>query len=258
MEKAPNSGRAHQNLAAYYKKKGQLEYALELYRKALPLTDQRPEQARALSLNNMGNIYTQIQDYETAIKLYQEVLEFFPQNERTLYNLTSAYANSGKWTKASETVDLLLAILPDRWNYMNLKGFILLKLEKPNEALPYFRNAFRVAPDDRNILVNIGMTHRLMEEYQQAESFFAHANSLYPKDPLALLCLTETYLKANKLDLANKYLDNFMAELGDENLEIYLKKQFESNMSLPMPCDLIISAIVEKTGKGKENMPKCP
>jgi len=141
LEKYPNSGRAHQNLAAYYKSKGQLEYALELHRKALTFTDQRPEQARALSLNNMGNIYTQMHDYETAIKLYQKVLDVFPQNERTLYNLTSAYANSGKWTKASETVDLLLARLHDRWNYLNLKGFILLKLEKPNEALPYFRNA---------------------------------------------------------------------------------------------------------------------
>jgi len=102
------------------------------------------------------------------------------------------------------------------------------------------------------------MTHRLMEEYQQAESFFAHVNSLYPKDPLALLCLSETYLKVNKLDLANTYLDNLMAELGDENLERYLKNQHESYTSLPMPCDLIIPAIVEKTGKRKENMPQCP
>jgi tetratricopeptide (TPR) repeat protein len=257
MEKAPNSGRAHQNLAAYYKSKGQLEYSLELYRKALTLTDQRPEQSRALSLNNMGNIYTRMHDYETAIKLYQKVLDVSPQNERTLYNLTSTYAASGKWTKASETVDLLLARLPNRWNYLNLKGFILLKLEKPAEALPYFRNALRGVPYDRNILVNIGMTHRLLEEYQQAESFFANANSLYPKDPLVLLCLAETYLKANKPDLAHKYLDKFMAELGDENLESYLKTQFESNTSLPMPCDLIIPAIVEKTGKSKENMPKC-
>jgi tetratricopeptide (TPR) repeat protein len=171
--------------------------------------------------------------------------------------LTSTYAASGKWTKASETVDLLLARLPNRWNYLNLKGFILLKLEKPAEALPYFRNALRGVPYDRNILVNIGMTHRLLEEYQQAESFFANANSLYPKDPLVLLCLAETYLKANKPDLAHKYLDKFMAELGDENLESYLKTQFESNTSLPMPCDLIIPAIVEKTGKSKENMPKC-
>jgi Tfp pilus assembly protein PilF len=246
MKKAPGYARPYQILASQFKKIGRLDESLRLYRKALTLRDPKPKQSLSLSYNNIGNIYAQKKEYETAIEHYKKALEADPGSERAWYNLAIALINTKQWEAASNPADTLIA----KWHYLpkyqNLKGFILIKQKKPQKAIPYFRRALRLAPYDRGTLIYLSVALSLSGKYKRAEWFLKRANSLYPNDILIVLCRADNNLKAGHRDQAGIYLDYLLDKFGEKKLEAFLKKQSKDNFSVPLSYELLIPVIVDK------------
>jgi Tfp pilus assembly protein PilF len=252
MKKAPGYARPYQILASQLKKIGRLDESLRLYRKALTLRDPKPKQSQSLSYNNIGNIYSQKKEYQTAIQHYKKALAVDSGNEKAWYNLIVALINTKQWEAASKYADILIA----KWQYLpkyqNLKGFILINQKKPQEALPYFRRALRWAPYDRATLIYLSSALSLSGQHERAEWFLKRANSLYPDDILIVLCRAENKLKAGHINQAGIYLDYLLDKFGEKKLEAFLKKQSKDNFSVPLSYEILIPVIVDKVKRKAE------
>lgn len=245
LRKSPQLASPYQVLAAHYKKIGQSERALALYQKALSLKSQRPKQFKALALNNMGNIYTDRGEYDRAIDFYQDALNTYPGHEKSLHNLTLAFLKSGQLAEARQYADQLNSRFYNK-NYLNLNGFLLIKLQKPAEAIPFLVQAVRLGPYDRNAAVNLGVALALTGKHAQAEKILKTIHQRYPNDIVTLLCLIENYLRSADGQAADHYTDKLFAVGSIIEINNTFGSSTGKNHEVPFSHDLLAPYIAEK------------
>ena len=62
----------------------------------------------ALSLNNLGNIYVDLGDYEQAGEYFSRAIQAYPRHEIARYNMAFILIRTGDYHAALQTVDELL------------------------------------------------------------------------------------------------------------------------------------------------------
>ncbi|MFO7864783.1 MAG: tetratricopeptide repeat protein [Salinivirgaceae bacterium] len=106
----PDNPEAVYNLAMYYQDNGMYEEALELYRKGLEEID--PDMQHFLF--NTAYVYENYKNnYDTAITLYQKVIDRFPDDYRAFYRMGLCYEELGKPEDAMAHYDMSLKVYPD-------------------------------------------------------------------------------------------------------------------------------------------------
>ena len=246
MKKAPGSSRPYFRLAAYYTKEGRLDESIALLKRGFSLSHQRPRSAQVLYYNNMGNTYRKKHEYDNATHYLKLALELEPQNKAVRENLALALFESQSWHEAAEHFDILLKKGYNNANYLKLKAFILIKQNKPEQAIPYLKLALRLAPNSRDGLMYAGVALSLSGKYEKADELLRGAHSLYPKDVSILICLADNSLRAKKNETAGAYLDALLAVMDGKYVLDFLKAQSQDKRTLPLSYELLISSIGNK------------
>jgi len=246
MKKAPGSSRPCFRLAAYYSKAGRLDESIALLKRGISLSHERPRSAQVLYYNNMGNTYRKKHEYDKARHYLKLALELEPQNKAVRENLALALFESQRWHEAAEHFDILLITGYNNAIYLKLKAFILIKQNKPEQAIPYLKLALRLAPNSRDSLIYAGVALSLTGKYEKADELLRGAHSLYPKDVSILVCLADNSLRAKKNKAAGAYLDTLLEIMDGKPLLNLLKAQSQDNRTLPLSYELLISSIGNK------------
>lgn len=246
VKKAPKSSRPYYRLADFYSESGRLDLSAALLQKGFSRRHHLPKQGRVLFYNNMGNIFRKKQEYEKAIQYFITALDIEPNFTTVRENLLLTLIESNKWDQAAEQVDILISKRTAHSFFLNLKGLIWVRQQRPAKAIPYFKKALRRAPDTRDFLVNLGVALSLTGAFDKADGFLKRANSLYPNDVLILLWLVENSLKAGWENTAGEYLDDLLATYGVDRLKYFLRLHFKNNFSIPLSNKLLIPAIVDR------------
>jgi Tfp pilus assembly protein PilF len=245
LHKSPGLASPYQALAVYYKNSGDTERALAFYQKALSLKSQRPRQSKALALNNMGNLYADRGEYERAVGLYRDALKVYPGHERSLHNLTLALLKSGQLPEARRYAGELNSRFYNQ-TYLNLNGFILIKLQKPAEAIPFLVQAVRLAPYERNAAVNLGVAMTLTGQHDQAEKILTTIQRKYPNDIVTLLCLIDAYLRSENTQGADNYSEKLFAVGSIIAIQDILGRPGAPNREVPFTNRILAPYISEK------------
>jgi tetratricopeptide (TPR) repeat protein len=247
-QKAPQSSRPVYRLAAHYAKAGNLDLSAALLQKGFTLRHHLPDQGRVLYYNNMGNIFRKKQAYQKAIRYFEAALEIQPDFITVRENLLLALIENDNWNRASKQVDILLTGRNPNFFYHKLKGIIRIRQHNPSIALPYFRKALQRAPNARASLLNLGAVLSLNGTFDQADRLLVKANLLYPNDVEVLLWLIENSLKAERKKEAGKYIGELLETYGSDRILKYLREHARDNFRIPLSSELLLSAIIEKTG----------
>ncbi len=147
---------------------GEINEALKTGKRALalrslaPLKNEFEESTYAMNLNNLGNICVQLNDFDQAIKYFNESLEIKQKNYGKLSKETVlAYNNLG-------------------WCYLKCKSYI--------EAKQYLETGLNIANDInfitenktyKYLLNNIGLTYLKLNNLSQAEKYLFDALKLF-------------------------------------------------------------------------------
>ena len=198
-----------------------------------------------MTFNNMGNLYADRGEYDRAIGLYLDALKMYPGYERSLHNLTLALLKSGQLSEARQYADQLNSRFYNQ-TYLNLNGFILIKLQKPAEAIPFLVQAVRLAPHDRNAAVNLGAAMAQAGRNAQAEKILKTIQQQYPNDIVTLLCLIETYLRSGSTQAADDYLDRLFAMGSIIEIRDIFGRSGAQNREVPFTHGLLAPYISEK------------
>ncbi|MDY6879362.1 MAG: tetratricopeptide repeat protein, partial [Thermodesulfobacteriota bacterium] len=219
VAKAPMSHRPVHNLAYnYYEKIGDYGKAYKLYGKALSLESTSVTNHRALALSNMANILIKKQEYEGAIGLFKKVLEIDPKSERSLYNMILALVKTGRLEEASGYADLLLSKRNDHIYYQLLKGLILVRQDRPEEALSYFQRTISMDPSYGKALLYKGIALSLMGKHKRADLWLRRAMRVGPNNIGTLFCAIENSVKAGWVQRTDMYVERLFSLFALENI----------------------------------------
>jgi tetratricopeptide (TPR) repeat protein len=249
VTKAPKSGRALHNLAwGYFEPAGRLEQAMQLYRKSFRLTN-HSKVHKSMTLNNMANLYYKKENYKKAVALWREAFERSPDLEFIKFRLALALAKSGNLIEASTILDTLIENRPEHLDYNILKGSILFKQRRYNQALTFFRQVLKHKPDSQKILTKTGMILNLLEKYQRSEMYLLDAHIRDPKDSSVLLWLVATNLELADTADVDRYWNKLIASVPVNQLKSILDRISDPGDAISFRRDLLIPVIGGKLRK---------
>ncbi len=165
----------HKNLATHYRKKGNLNKAIESVKKVVDADPQAQKGKLQLTLgelyalnNNydearvtfkgylkkhpdspeakmgLANIFSRENDFENAIKLYEETLPKNNNNHDLLFRLGVLYDKKKDHKKAVEHIRSALTLAPDEIKYHQHLGFIFESMGSHDEAVPHFKKVLEI------------------------------------------------------------------------------------------------------------------
>ncbi len=117
--------------------------ALDYYQEGITLIDKHEKfkSYKISFLNNIGSLYHNMQDYEMALKSFNEVLELFPDDKNVLIAVATAHAGLKEYEKAIEFFNIaekesrLQSNYPFLANILCNKSFAQLETKRYNEAI---------------------------------------------------------------------------------------------------------------------------
>jgi len=119
-----NSPRAHNNMGDAYAQEGNMQGAINEFKKSIEL---KPDYADAY--HNLANIYQFVGNLEEAIVNYQKAIHFNTDLFESRYNLGVIYLNSGQINQAIEQFEKAIKIRPDN---TDARYGLKVALEKQN------------------------------------------------------------------------------------------------------------------------------
>ncbi|NJN19351.1 MAG: tetratricopeptide repeat protein [Oscillochloris sp.] len=138
---------------------------------------------------------------EEAVAHYRDAARVCPTLREAHNALGVYYQRSGLMAKAAEAFRNVVALDGDFLAYYNL-GYVLVELERFEDALESFGSCLSMAPDDSATHMEIGFIHLSRGEYGQAISHLQHPLHSYPEDWEVHNMLGKSYLGLRRFDEA--------------------------------------------------------
>lgn len=149
--------------------KGNLQESAKAFEKCLEINPGFTE-----ARNNLGSIYQELNQLDKAEAEFQKALfdKTYLYHELPYYNLARLYVLQGKLDAALDNVEKAIKFKPRLAMAHNLKGIILDKQGKPEEAVSAYEQAVRVVPDDVQFGFNLGVSYFGIGNYDRAKDVF--------------------------------------------------------------------------------------
>lgn len=144
--------------------------------------------------------------FDEAIRVIQESLTKLTDDYRLYEELADIHLYRNNLQKAIAAVDYALEINSDSATGNYLKWFILLSLDKPQQAVPYLERSNSVIWNNSEVLRNLGWAYTLTWEYDRGIMVLKRALNLSPEDELITEDLAMALLWAGELKEWNTLL----------------------------------------------------
>lgn len=153
-------------------------------------------------IKDLADVYFDINDYETAIRLYKKVLENHPENLEILFNVGLANYNSKKYQEAVEAYTTVVQLNPDDYEALNNLGLSYYALDCFDKAHESFSKAVSLNKEFHEAYNNIGNVFKLQDKVTESIDAYKQAVRLLPDCPHYHYNLGLACYKANKLEEA--------------------------------------------------------
>ena len=140
---------------------------------------QGDRQPTATSLNNMGSLYAQKQQWLKAISCYQEAIELDPKLAKTYRNLARVYRKTGELRKAYLCCYKAYTLEPEKVaaaEYFNLAKN-LLQQNETNKAIACLQRTVELRSDSKQAYLILGKLFEKAGKIEQAKSYYSKLDS---------------------------------------------------------------------------------
>ena len=184
------SAQAYQALADALKQQGDVDGAIEHYRKAVELGNTQVE-----NYENLGKLLQDKGNFEDAIIAYQKVLELKPHAGDIAYNLGEMSFSLKRWEDVVNYYRLALTLNGNFTEiYPNL-GNALFNLKRWEEAIISYRHGIDNQQDFFWVYHHIGEAFLNLEKWKDAGEAFSHAIEKNPENSWSYCGLGTAFLK---------------------------------------------------------------
>jgi tetratricopeptide (TPR) repeat protein len=140
---SPSSAQNHNNLGDYYVRQGNLEKAIEEFKKAIELL---PGYADAY--HNLANTYLYMGKTDLAVENFQKALSVNPNLWQSHQSLTAIYYAQGKFPEALKEMEITIKLNPDNPDLYSDLGIIYLRINEKLKARTAFQQALQLDPNN--------------------------------------------------------------------------------------------------------------
>lgn len=185
----------------------------------------RPSRKRERIYFLLGEAYSTLKNQELAIENFRKSVELLPDEPGYWEKLGMALVSNGKTEEAVSNLEL--ALTKDKQNpyvYYTLGNLYALKLNNPEKAVSYFKQAVVLDPDIPDGFLNLGNTYSMLGNYEQAIVAYKNDYLFNPQSTNALINMGRIYYNLGKyadarnvfqealrvfpgLKIANQYLE---------------------------------------------------
>lgn len=226
VERSSNSSRAHYNLGseldAYStiqtsaeKKKEILLHASSELNKALKIYPRYQD-----ALNNLGNVYQNLNRMDSAIICYRKVIEMDSSYQKAYFNLGIVYYKMQRFNDALPYLSKAYHFHPENESACLLLGDSYGNLGIFDEAINYLGQCVAINPKNLNALVLLGKAYGIRGDYKQSLNIFSQELQIDPADVEATLNLGITYRLLNQPAKCAEYLLKCL-RLKPDYLQVY-------------------------------------
>ena len=134
----------------------------------------------------------------------QQSLAINPNHGTAYQALSALHGRRGDYAKELHSGERATQLEPTDHQAWSNKGYSLLKLQRPGEALPAFETALRLKPDFANAWINLGEAKIAQRQLGEAIVALRKALELSPDASDARLYLTSAYLGTGQFALARE------------------------------------------------------
>ncbi len=177
---SPNASQAYHNIAIILKKRGDIDGAIEYYKKAILI-----DPCKSKSLNNLGSCYAEKGDYENAIKCFKKAIECNPNLSQGYYNLGIISELSGKTDEAINYFKKTIELEPDKWTAYDNLGRCFIKKGDFNMAIDHFKKACDLMPNNEQLLYNYGYALEQSGDLEKAKNIYKEVLKISANHPAA-------------------------------------------------------------------------
>lgn len=147
LEYNPDSLDLYSYIAPAYYQMKEYDKALDIYQKALAMTDSADVMTRSDLIGGMGDVYFERGDTVKAFEVYGQALELNPLNAGVMNNYAYFLSLSGlRLDEAERMAATVIKMYPDNATYLDTYAWVLYKKGDTAKALEYIRKA--IANDD--------------------------------------------------------------------------------------------------------------
>jgi Flp pilus assembly protein TadD len=124
---------------------------------------------------NLGNVYSDEQDYPRALSAYRRSLRIKPNYYRCRFNLANTLAAAGQTEEADHAYLAAQELRKDDADLYNNRAVALLRLGREDEAVAGFNRALQLEPGKTSANLNLIIIFLQRGELEQAEAHLGPA-----------------------------------------------------------------------------------
>ena len=154
-------------------------------------------------LYELADYYKLRKEYKKSLKIYEKLINQFPDNERLIFLYASNLDKVNKWKQAKNLfLELLKKNPKDTYtlNYISYK--LALRDEDLNYALNLIKKALTLDPENGYFLDTIGWVEFKRKDYEKSVFYLEKASTLLPNSEEVLDHLGDCYFKLNRTNEA--------------------------------------------------------
>jgi len=198
FEKAISMQQSEKKLSRYYQLESYILNETDGFDEAIKAIDKAIELSPEhfdiyLTKSHIYLTYDEKQD--EAQKLYEEILEKFPHEEKDIYQLKSfSYFATGKIPEGIKLLEESLKIYPETIGMLNNLAIFQSYIGKYDEAIETIKEALEIKPKEANLYDTYGEILMISKDYKAAIEKFYQALEINPVGWFAF----HTFLKLSK------------------------------------------------------------
>lgn len=166
------------------------------------------------------------EDWETAIKNYQEVVATDPNNANAHFQLSQIFYNQGKMAESeSEALSAVKIDCNNKWYYEMLAN-IYMNEGKPKEAVEIFKELIKKFPNNAEYYLNLGFLQSKLGQFETAVKTYEQFEKNFGIDENVIMEKKNLFLRLNKFNDAiaevEKLVDAFPGDVDYLHMEAEL------------------------------------
>ncbi|XP_023933137.1 Bardet-Biedl syndrome 4 protein homolog [Lingula anatina] len=163
-------------LAKIYLMEGDINQAIEVYKRAVEFSPENPD-----ILSTMGLLYMQVGQFQKAFEHLGNALTYNPTHTKAILAAGSMMQNHGDFDVGLTKYRIAAQETPESAPLWNNIGMCFFGKKKFVAAISCLKRANYLAPFDWKILYNLGLVHLTMQQYASGFHFLSAAINLRPK-----------------------------------------------------------------------------
>jgi tetratricopeptide (TPR) repeat protein len=177
----------------------------------------------------LGDGYFSLKQYEKAQNYFSRASELDPKLPLNSFELAKTFAENGQYDKSFALVEDLVKKEPQNAVFLGLKGYILQKTGKTDEARKCLETILVISPYSKDALFNLGVIEFAAKNYEKAFDHWDQLVTIDPKDSEATLLLAKAAFKTDKAERGFQLLETFTSLKPDDmsGVRLQAKQRYE-------------------------------